>query len=44
VRLPIDRTTAAAPVSVHPDRGFRPADADPTSRDYRYLGCWVDIR
>ena len=44
VDVPIDRATAAALVTIHPDRGFRPADADPTGRDYRYLGCWVEIR
>lgn len=30
-------------ISVTTASGFRPADVEPTSRDRRFLGCWVEV-
>jgi hypothetical protein len=41
LRLDVDLMRGGAVVDVTADRGFRPADVDPTSRDQRYLGIWL---
>jgi len=33
----------ATPGTIDVARGFRPADVDPSSRDRRFLGCWIEI-
>jgi hypothetical protein len=41
VAVPALAVTDPIPVTVRPRRGFRPADADRTSHDVRWLGVWV---
>jgi hypothetical protein len=37
--LPVDALSRASWITVRTDRGFRPADYAPASRDRRFLGC-----
>lgn len=41
LRLEVDLMRGGAVVDVKADRGFRPAEVDPASRDQRYLGIWL---
>jgi hypothetical protein len=41
VWIGVDRLSRGARIDVRTERGFRPADVDPASRDQRYLGVWL---
>jgi hypothetical protein len=43
VVVPIDAARGAALVTIGSSAGFRPAEADPASRDTRYLGVYIRI-
>jgi hypothetical protein len=43
VDVPVDPSTRAALVRFHVEAGFRPATADPASRDERFLGAFARI-
>ena len=43
VVVPGDRAHAATLLTISAARGFRPSDADRTSRDTRFLGVWVKL-
>jgi hypothetical protein len=43
IEVPVDAASAAVALRVNPERGFRPADVDPRSRDARYLGAWLEV-
>ena len=43
VVVPADRARAATLLTIASAGGFRPSDADRTSRDTRFLGVWVKL-
>jgi hypothetical protein len=44
VEVPIGSDSGAALVTFSSSAGFRPGDANPGSRDTRFLGAWVAIQ
>lgn len=42
VEWPVNRANGGAVVEITAERGYRPADVDPASRDLRYLGVWIE--
>jgi hypothetical protein len=44
IDLPPSRRSADVVLRLESVAGIRPSQADPGSRDLRYLGCWVEIR
>jgi hypothetical protein len=43
VEMPLDASTGIAVLRIRSESGFRPADADPKSRDTRFLGVFVRV-
>ena len=43
VAVPARAAGTTLPLAVSSSEGFRPADADPTSHDLRWLGVWVEL-
>ena len=41
IQVPMDPRRGASPLTMTAAAGFRPADADPNSRDTRFLGVWI---
>jgi len=41
--VPVDPDTGAALARISTDNGFVPSGVDPSSRDRRFLGCWVTV-
>jgi hypothetical protein len=44
VEVPIGRESGAALITFTSAAGFRPGDANPGSRDTRFLGAWIAIK
>jgi hypothetical protein len=44
VEVPVDAHLRASWITVRTDRGFRPSDVDPGSRDRRLLGCSLSFQ
>jgi hypothetical protein len=41
VEIPLDRARGGLALRIGSSAGFRPSEADPGSRDHRFLGVWV---
>jgi hypothetical protein len=41
--VPLDRASGAVVLQVHAEKGFRPSDVEPGSRDDRDLGVWFEV-
>lgn len=41
IEVPVDAATGTAAVTIRSAAGFRPSEADPSSRDSRLLGVYV---
>jgi len=44
VDVPVAARSRMAWITVRTDRGFRPSEVDPGSRDRRFLGCSLSFR
>ena len=42
-RVPLEGGEVLVPITITAANGFRPAMVDPTSRDERWLGCFVRL-
>jgi hypothetical protein len=44
IDVPVDNRRGASIIRFSVDSGFRPSAVDPSSRDHRYLGVWVQVQ